>query len=155
MTEAWRLDKAARSREESFSGLGAQIAGGRWNRKGVAAVYASETLALAALEKFVHTQPEARRMELVSYRLEIPDPVRIDRARPDRLPKNWRDHPAPPETEEFGTEWLLKRSAAVLLVPSVIVPGESNLLINPSHPDFSRIKIAERKPFAFDARMWK
>lgn len=155
MIEAWRLDKAKRSRIESFSGDGAMIAGGRWNHPGIRAVYASAGLALAALEKFVHTQEEGRRMALVSYRIGIPSSVPIDRPRLDQLPRNWRAQSAPAETRDFGTTWLRRRAKAVLLVPSALVPAECNLMLNPEHPDFAKIKILSREFFAFDPRMWK
>jgi RES domain-containing protein len=152
---AWRLDKAKRSQAESFSGDGAQIAGGRWNRKGFRAVYLSESLALAALERFVHTQEEGRKIALVAYEIEIPSSVKVDRPSLEDLPKNWQSQPAPAEAQDFGTAWLEKGSRAVLFVPSAIVPGERNLLLNPEHGDFRKIRIVSRTPFTFDQRMWK
>ncbi|NNN06131.1 MAG: RES family NAD+ phosphorylase [Elusimicrobia bacterium] len=155
MIRAWRLDKAKRTQAESFSGEGARLSGGRWNRAGARAVYASESLALAALEKFVHTQEEGRRMALVAYGLEIPESVAVDRPRLERLPPNWRAQPAPAETQDFGAAWLIRREKAVLLIPSIIVPSEYNLLLNPEHRDFAKIKIISRVAFAFDSRLWK
>ena len=155
MIEAWRLDRAKRSQAESFSGDGAAVGGGRWNRREIRAVYASDSLALAALEKFVNTQKDGRYAALVSYRIVIPSSVSIDRPRIDQLPRNWRVQPFPPETQDFGTAWLRKCLKAVLFVPSTVVPSECNLLLNPEHPDFIKIKILSRERFAFDSRMWK
>lgn len=155
MKHAWRLDKAKRTQAESFSGDGAQISGGRWNHKGVRAVYASETLALAALEKFVHTQGEGRNISLVSYRIEIPETMAVDRFTISQLPLNWRQEPAPRQTQDLGSGWLKKRTKAALMVPSVIVPSEYNLVFNPEHPDFAKIRIIPGEAFGFDSRMWK
>lgn len=155
MTFAWRLDKAKRGQRESFSGDGAQISGGRWNHRGVRAVYASQSLALAALEKFVHTQSEGWHVALVVYQIEIPGTVETDRRETQDLPPNWREEPAPKETKDAGTAWLRKNCAAVLRVPSIIIPGEYNFVLNPVHPHFRRIKILSREPFGFDPRMWK
>lgn len=155
MTVAWRLDKAKRTQADSFSGNGAQISGGRWNRKGFRAVYLSESLALAALEKFVHTQEEGRLIQLVSYKVEIPDSIRIDQPAINDLPPHWRREPPPNETQDFGTGWLKKGSNSVLRIPSAVVPGEFNLMLNPGHEDFLKIKIAPRQPFTFDPQMWK
>jgi RES domain-containing protein len=151
----WRLDKAKRLQAESFSGDGAQLAGGRWNQRGFRAVYLSESLALAALERFVHTQEEGRDIALAAYKVEIPDSVKVDRPALEDLPANWRRQPAPVEAQDFGTAWLRKSSRAVLFVPSAIVPSERNLLLNPEHDDFRRIRIGVRVPFTFDPRMWK
>ncbi|HXS99642.1 MAG TPA: RES family NAD+ phosphorylase [Elusimicrobiota bacterium] len=155
MISGWRLDKAKRSQGESFSGDGAQLAGGRWNRRGVRAVYLSESLALAALERFVHTQEEGRQVALVSYKVEIPSSVKVDRPNLEDLPKNWKLQPAPVEVQDFGTAWLKKGARAVLLVPSAVVPSERNLLLNPEHEDFRKIRVGSRIPFTIDPRMWK
>ncbi len=155
MILAWRLDKASRTTAASFSGAGAQLAGGRWNHPGIAAVYASESLALAALEKFVHIQPEATRLALVAYKLEIPESVDIERLDVEKLPPDWREQPAARGTKDLGTVWLRAGRNAILKVPSAIVPAENNFLINPAHPHFRRIKIHPAQAFGFDTRMWK
>ena len=55
----------------------------------------------------------------------------------------------------YGSAWLRRGSTAVLVVPSAIVPPECNVLLNPLHPDFDKIRIGRAHPFAFDPRMWK
>lgn len=155
MTSAWRLDNAKRARDESFSGEGARSFGGRWNRKGVPAVYLSDSLALAALEKFVHSQADGKRIALVSYKLELPDSIRIDRPGLKDLPSNWRQEPPSQEAQDFGTAWLNERGSAVLMLPSVLIPRENNFMLNPAHADFGKIRISIQEPFSFDSRMWK
>lgn len=72
---------------------------------------------------------------------------------PTHAPDSWRKTPYPPETQSFGAEWARARRSAVLRVPSAVVPGEFNYLLNPAHPGFARIKTGKPEPFHFDARL--
>jgi RES domain-containing protein len=150
----WRLIKKA-LKAEAFSGEGARLAGGRWNLAGTPVVYLSESLSLAALELFVHLPVAARRIELVSFEVRIPDDVKIDEFDEARLPKMWREEPVPEETQKLGSEWVKSGSALLLRVPSVVVPSERNFVLNPAHPDYKSLKISPPKSFSFDPRMWK
>jgi RES domain-containing protein len=154
MTVAWRLVKA-RHQSGAFSGEGARIAGGRWNLQGTAVVYASDSLALAALETFVHLGQAAMALKFVAFRIVIPGSVTIESPAPRSLPRRWRSEPPLPDTMEFGSHWAEARRTACLRVPSVIIPREGNLMFNPSHPDFKRIAIEPPEPFSFDPRLWK
>lgn len=149
---AFRLVKA-RHADTAFSGEGARVAGGRWNLPGTALVYTSETLSLAALETFVHLQPVDRRIRYVWFRVTIPANVAIGEL--TALPDSWRDSPPSEATQAAGTAWAKRASNAVLRVPSILVPGEHNLLLNPQHPHFQRLKISKPEPFDFDGRLWK
>lgn len=73
--------------------------------------------------------------------------------RPARFPLNWRDFPAPAETRRFGDDWAAGGSAAALRVPSAVVAGEFNYLLNPAHPDFAGISRGRPEHFAFDSRL--
>lgn len=152
MISAWRIDKSNRAKSEAFSGEGGVRASGRWNRLGTRIVYTAQSLSLAALEKFIHMGDEGREIELVSYKVEIPAGVKIRVLK--ELPPDWREIPAPPSTMELGTSWIAAASTAVLMVPSVVIEDESNLLLNPLHPDFRKIRISGPKPLRFDSRMW-
>jgi RES domain-containing protein len=143
----------ARHASRAFDGEGARIAGGRWNRPGERVVYASGSLALAAIETFVHLGEDGLHIAFVSFRIEIPDSVPIHRG--GRPPAGWRAEPPHEASMGHGSAWLRRRRTAVLEVPSVIVPSESNYLINPLHPDFARLRIGRAKPFVFDPRLWK
>lgn len=154
MTVAWRLVKA-RHQAGAFSGEGARIAGGRWNLPGTRVVYASDSLALAALETFVHLGQAAADLKFVAFRIQIPDSLSIDATPLRTLPRKWRVEPPPPETMEIGTRWSESGRTPCLRVPSVIIPRESNLMLNPAHPDFRRITIDPPEPFSFDPRLWK
>lgn len=152
MIRCWRLIKEKHA-STAFSGIGARLAGGRWNLAGDAAVYVSGTLSLAALELFVHLGPRSTAaFGLVSIPVEILEELISE---PPNLPKNWRAQPPPSTTKTLGSEWLRSGESCVLKVPSAIVPVENNFVLNPAHPDFSVIRIGEEEPFSFDPRMWK
>jgi RES domain-containing protein len=154
VTVAWRLVKE-RHKGSAFDGEGARRAGGRWNEKGVAAVYLTDSLALAALERFVHLGKAARHIVHVAFRVEIPERVAIEVVAPPALPRNWRSEPPPDATKHVGTDWVGRAKTAVLRVPSAIVPNESDYVLNPAHPDFQKLVISRPEPFYFDPRMWK
>ncbi|MFO1265724.1 MAG: RES family NAD+ phosphorylase [Rubrivivax sp.] len=152
MRVAHRIVKA-RHAGAAFSGEGARLAGGRWNRPGDAVVYTSASLALAAIETFVHLGEDGLHIAFVSLRIEIPDNVTVQRCR--RPPPGWRDEPPQERSMSYGSAWLRRGRTAVLEVPSAIVPSESNYLLNPRHADFAKLRISRPRPFAFDPRMWK
>lgn len=149
---AFRISKR-RHVDAAFLGEGAKLAGGRWNSPGAAAVYLSETLSLAALEVFVHLGVDAAAMEFVYFEVTIPDAITI--ARLERRPRDWAAEPPALASMNAGDRWLHDGHHALLEVPSVIVPTESNLLLNPAHPDARTLEISRPKPFRFDARTWK
>jgi len=146
----WRL---ARAVYPPLDGEGARRVGGRWNPPGVPMVYASGSLALAALEYTVNVHPDDAPADLIAFEIAVPDDLPHRRiANPD-LPADWQRMPAPPACAELGARWAREKKTAVLLIPSVVVPDESNVLINPVHPDTSRIRIASAQPFTLDPRL--
>lgn len=152
MPVAHRIVKA-RHAHAAFSGEGARLAGGRWNLPGDAVVYTSASLALAAIETFVHVGEDGMHIEFVCFRVEIPESLAIQRCR--RPPTGWRSEPPDQAGMRHGSKWLRGGRAAVLEVPSAIVPSESTYLLNPNHADFRRIRMGRPRAFAFDPRMWK
>jgi RES domain-containing protein len=149
----WRITSSRYARR-AFDGEGARLYGGRWNHPGVAIVYCSATLSLAALEYFVHLQPDLA-SNLVSVAAELPRDLSQESLRIEDLPASWRSYPAPERLKELGTAWARANRTAVLLVPSAVIPHEQNVLINPGHSDFPRIRPRKAQPFSFDPRMWK
>lgn len=69
------------------------------------------------------------------------------------LPPDWRVEPPPPSSKRVGDAWAARARSAVLALPSVIIPGETNYLLNPAHPDFKKITIGKREKFTFDPRL--
>ena len=117
-------------------------------------VYASTSLALAAVETFVNLEPNLRPADLVSIAGEIPDPLEIARLDPKSLPAGW--HRTRNESlRRFGDDWIRSGRSAALLVPSAAIRGEWNILLNPAHPEFSAIRFRQPAPFEFDVRMFR
>lgn len=139
----------------AFDGQGAKIAGGRWNNKGVSVVYASGSLSLAAHETFVHLGYSGIKAKFSYFKVEIPDDVTVRRINAASLPSDWQMEPPPDSTKRLGSDWALKLETAVLVVPSTLIPGELNYLLNPAHPDFERLVIDSPMAFAFDVRYLK
>ena len=155
MLTFWRIC-AARRAATAFDGEGSRLFGGRWNPKGVAVVYCSSTLSLATLESFVHFDPGAAPAgPHVSFRASLPDGVPVEHVDRAKLPRDWRDYPAPAALGAMGAAWAKARRTVALLVPSAVTPVEDNVLVNPHHPDMAKVVIDAAEPFAFDPRMFK
>jgi RES domain-containing protein len=148
----WRICRR-RYAAEAMSGAGARLYGGRWNSRGVSVVYASTSLALAAVETFVNLEPNLRPADLVSIEGDIPDAVEIRRLDLATLPAGWHESRGE-SLRQFGDEWIRSGETGALLVPSAAIRGEWNVLLNPAHPDFSKITFKTPERFEFDARMF-
>jgi RES domain-containing protein len=136
----------------ALDGEGARRYGGRWNLPGVAAVYLAESRALAALEILVHAPREALRLNWLVIELEIPD-SRIELIPTSSLPENWRAQPSSRAAQAFGASWLRSGTNLALQVPSVVIPEEKSLLLNPFHPLMSDLVPGAPLPFSFDSRL--
>jgi len=136
----------------AFSGDGALAYGGRWNFPGFPMVYAAQTRALAALESLAHFGGAERRMAFMTFEVEIPDKLAIQVHLAD-LPRDWRREEPTPSTQALGSEWQRSGRSAALVVPSVHVPQEYCVLLNPDHPDTDEIMVSYPEPFAFDTRL--
>jgi len=149
----WRICRR-RYAAEAARGEGAFLYGGRWNSRGVRVVYASTSLALAAIETFVNLEPRLQPKDLVSIAGEIPETLEIDRVTLDALPLRWRKT-RDESLRRFGDEWTRARRTVALLVPAATIPGEWNILLNPAHARFARVRFYEPKAFEFDVRMFR
>jgi RES domain-containing protein len=148
---AWRLCASHRV-PWAFSGEGSARRAGRWNPTGVRVIYCAESRSLAALEVLVHVADPALLGALEWNCLPAVFPASLIEI-PPRVPDTWRAYPHTPETQEFGATWAREQRSAVLRIPSAVVPGEFNYLLNPLHPDFKKVKIGKTEPFAFDGRL--
>ena len=150
MPSAWRLTKT-KYLPTAWDGEGASKSGGRWNRPGIPVVYTSGSLSLALVEVLVHLSVEI----LPAYsavRVEFDESL-VTMVLPGQLPRNWKESPPSPATQAIGSEWAASGTSAVLRVPSVVVPGEFNFILNPGHRDFGRIAIGTPMQFPFDPRL--
>lgn len=147
---AWRIAGSAYA-ADPLSGDGAAIAGTRWTSVGIRVGYASTNRALAVLEMLVHVARRNSARDALFIPLEIPD--NLISGLPD-LPQGWNRFPYQAEARGIGDRWIKQGTSLAMLVPSAILPAERNILINVSHPEFSRIRIGEPEPHAFDPRLF-
>lgn len=149
----WRIVKEKWA-ASAYDGEGAAKTGGRWNNKRVRVVYTSSTLSLAALELLVHADPsQLHAISWVAISADIPDDFVLAGPTVTTLPANWRDSPAPASLQAIGDGWIGAASSTALSVPSVIIPFEANVLLNPSHADFKLVTINAPVAFTFDPRL--
>ncbi len=140
--------------KDELSGTGASLHGQRWNSKGIEVIYTAQTRALANSEVAVHLPLGILPADYFMVKIEIPDSIKIEELNKTDLPSNWDSIPFRPESQLVGDEFVNANEAAVLKVPSVVVKGENNYIINPKHPDFKKIKILDSEPFPFDPRLF-
>lgn len=136
---------------DPLSGLGAALAGARWNSKGTRMGYTSSSRALAMMELLVHVGRDNVPNTKLLLPIDIPDRVIVDLA---PLPIGWDALPYRSNVQAVGDAWIATRSSLALRVPSAIIPDEFNVLVNPAHPDFSRIVIGDGAPLAWDKRLF-
>lgn len=153
MAAVWRLTPPAYAR--LLDGEGSRIAGGRWNSPGRPLLYTSSHLSLSVLEVFVHFPPELRDNlpELEAVRIVVPDDVGAVEvslgqfeglmAAPDPLAA----------CRATGDEWLARGSDLILKAPSVVVPEEMNVMLNPGHVRMREVRIESSRRFRFDPRL--
>lgn len=149
----WRICRRLYAANVS-NGEGARLFGGRWNSRGIPLVYASASLALAAVELFVNLEPNQRPADLVSIEGNIPERVAIATIEPKALPSRWHET-GDESLRHFGDKWIRGGHTAALLVPSAAIRGEWNVLLNPAHMEFRRITFCPPAPFEFDVRMYR
>ncbi len=150
LMKAWRIVREKHA-ATAFSGEGAAKFGGRWNLPGTRVAYASESQSLAALELLVHLTPlRFFRYKAISIQF---DESLAERLSPNGLPPDWKAEPPSLLTQRLGSRWAAELRSAILAVPSSIIPVEENYLVNPLHPDFSRIRIGPAVDFAINPRL--
>jgi RES domain-containing protein len=149
----WRICRAPYA-AEAFSGDGARRFGGRWNSHGVPMVYCSSSLALAAIELFVHLEPNLQPDDLVSIAATLPPGEPAQTLDPAKLPPEWWTDDYEP-LRALGDSWIREKTSLAMMVPSVPIRAEWNVLVNPLHPRISELRIEPAPPFIFDARMFQ
>lgn len=154
--QAWRIGTDTPTYQaDDLTGAGAKHTGGRWNTKGNALVYASSSRALACLETIVHLGGGSLPLNRYLVRIDIPDDVWKKSTVLDlpTAPVGWDALPEGMVSLNFGDSWLASQASAILLVPSIVVPEEQNILINPAHPDTAAIKATKIRKWLYDARL--
>jgi RES domain-containing protein len=133
---------------------GARRVGGRWNAPGVPVAYCASSLSLAVLELLVHVDAADIPNDLVAVEVEIPDRLAMRRLVVADLPAKWREEAARGALQVLGGTWVRDGLEVGLVVPSVIVPGETNILLNPLHPDAGKVQIIATNRFVLDPRLF-
>jgi len=153
--EVWRI--AADTPDygaDDLTGEGAKRSGGRWNRKGTPLVYTSHSRALACLEVLAHLGHGG--LPLNRYLVQILVPLEqwqhavcFDVA----TGIGWDALPAGLVSLDWGTKWALSGESLVARVPSIVVPEEMNILLNPQHPDAAKLTARRIRRWDFDLRL--
>ena len=136
-----------------LSGKGAALYGARWNSRNTYMLYTAQSASLALLEAVVHIGKLPTNRYCMAT-ISLPEAA-ILKLKPEELPKNWHENPAPDLLKKIGDEFVKKGKYLAMAVPSVLMDIEYNYLINPSHPLFGAVKISELLPLRLDERVLK
>ncbi len=137
-----------------LSGTGAKLAGGRWNSPGIPVLYTAEARALAALEIAVHTPLNVIPEDYMMATIFVPEKVAIHEIRIKDLPENWKSFPEIRYTQTLGDKYFKENKFLGIKVPSAVIHGDHNLLLNPLHAEYNKIKIISSDKFEFDQRLF-
>ncbi|MBO9102196.1 MULTISPECIES: RES family NAD+ phosphorylase [unclassified Rhizobium] len=156
MPAAWRIAADTPDYEaDDLTGTGAKVTGGRWNAPGFALLYCAENISLAAMETLVHFAASSLPLNRYLVRIDIPQALwdASERLDAKTAPVGWDALPAGRASLAYGSTWLAERRSACLFVPSVIVSDESNVLVNPLHPDARKISATKVRRWLYDSRL--
>lgn len=148
----YRLAKSQYSHD--LSGRGAAKSGGRWNSKGTAILYTSQSRALCTAELAVHLPFGSIPKDYMMVSIAIPDNTQMEEITVMDLEEGWNEFPHKHFTQIIGDKFIISGKRLVLKVPSAVVNGDFNYLINPLHKDCAQVKIQEVSPFVFDKRLF-
>ncbi|OXJ41148.1 hypothetical protein CFB82_00030 [Burkholderia sp. HI2714] len=148
-----KLVRIADTRHTIWSGTGAMLVGGRFNSPGRPVIYAALTFAGAMLEVLVHARIGKVPKTHGWVEATVPDDVSVEHHTAETLPREW-DAAALQVARQFGDAWLTESRTALLIIPSVVVRAESNVLVNPAHPDAARIVVTDPQPVVWDERLF-
>ena len=140
--------------QNDLSGSGAEMYGGRWNSKGTPMIYTSQSRALCVAEIAVHSPLGVLPKDYCLITIGIPESCTIKQIHESNLPMNWVSIPHIHETQKLGDVFIKNAKTLVLKVPSAVVQGDWNFLINPLHQDISLVKIISVEEYSFDKRLF-
>jgi len=135
-----------------LSGKGAELYGGRWNSKGSAMLYTSQSRALAFTEVAIHLPVGIVPKDYFLISISVPDTASILTLATTDLPADWRSNPHSHTTQAIGDQFILESKYLILQVPSAVVPDDFNFLVNPNHAEAKEITVDKVEPFEFDSR---
>ncbi|HEX7361056.1 MAG TPA: RES family NAD+ phosphorylase [Bryobacteraceae bacterium] len=150
MPRLWRLYRAEHG--PGLDGIGGTFADGRWHRRGERVVYFGASAAIVVLERLAHTDPDLLPADLRLACFELSraiSPIKVEQVSP--LPEDWIQDEA--ATRRIGGDWWRERLSPLLIVPSAILPEESNYVLNPQHAAATPLRLIHERPFSFDPRL--
>lgn len=150
--EAFRLSR--KKFANTLSGKGAAMKGARWNSPGTEIIYTASNRSLAMAEVAVHLTIATLPADYMMITIFIPNDISLVKLNPSDLPFNWNLFPPPSADQVVGDQFILDNKYCVMQIPSAVTQGDFNLLINPFHFDFKRIKIVSVEDFGFDQRLF-
>ena len=151
--EAFRLSREKYA--STLSGKGAAIKGARWNSVGVEIIYTASNRSLAMAEVAVHLTLATIPDDYMILTIYLPDDISLQKLTEKDLPPDWNTFPHPTSTQAIGDRFVAENKYCVLQIPSAVTKGDFNLLINPYHKEFQKIKIVETEKFPFDRRIFE
>lgn len=151
--EVFRLSREEFSKE--LSGKGSAKYGGRWNSLGIELIYTASNRSLAMAEVVVHLTIATLPSDYRIVTVYIPDNLSMKVLQEKDLPDDWNIFPHSPVTQSIGDKFVSDNKFCLLKIPSAVTKGDFNILINPAHAEFSKIKIINNEPFPFDRRIFK
>lgn len=151
--KVFRLSRKKYSKE--LSGKGASLSGNRLNSKGTEIIYCASSRALAMAEVAVHLNLALIPNDYLMIEINIPDFIDIKQIEISELPTDWDLFPHILQTQKIGDKFITENEYCVVKVPSAVVKGDVNYLINPYHKEFELIEIDNSYIFPFDKRLFK
>ena len=152
----WRIAQDTKDYEaDDLSGKGAEITGGRWNHKGTPLLYTSSNRALAGLETIMHLNAGGLPFNRYLVEILIPDAAwaAAQILTEKTAPVGWDAEPASKTAADYGDTWIRANATLLLIVPSVVVPDETNILINPKHADMGKVTARKVRKWLYDPRL--
>lgn len=149
--KVYRIAKKAYIKD--LSGEGARLYGGRWNKKGTAMLYTASNRSLATVEFLVHLPMSLMSNDITIVELNLPTYLKYQTIHAKNLSKDWYSYPASYQQAEIGDKWVAENKSLILKIPSAVVQGEYNVLINPNHSLFNKITISKIEPLKIDKRL--
>jgi RES domain-containing protein len=126
---------------------------GRWNKKGETVIYASSSRSLCILENLVHRGKFGMGADFFLFKLHVPESLIQHTVQPENLPSNWSKSDSYSGCQEIGSAWYRAAHKPYMIVPSAIIPEESNLVINANHHQFQLIRIEHVSAYSIDDRL--
>lgn len=153
MPLVWRLARSEFANE--LDGEGPRLFGARWTSRGRNGVYTASHLSLSVLEVYVNIPQELRDdlPVLRAVRVSIPDDARAAQVSQEQLAELMTGPDPMAASRTVGDNWLDRSDALALEVPSVLVPEETNFILNPAHPRMREVRIISTRAFHFAPRL--